>query len=96
MDCISSDLAANRLQLLQEIVPRLSRVAVLFNGAAQAKVDELQDIVAAAKTPPGVIQTIGCWHDSARLAVHSIFTCCAVLGPSGAAFAPRVPMSSWS
>ena len=52
MDCISSDLAANRLQLLQEIVPRLSRVAVLFNGAAQAKVDELQDIVAAAKHLP--------------------------------------------
>jgi putative ABC transport system substrate-binding protein len=50
MACISSDLGAKRLQLLQEIVPRLSRVAVLFNGAVQAKVDELQDIVAAAKT----------------------------------------------
>jgi putative tryptophan/tyrosine transport system substrate-binding protein len=50
MACISSDLATKRLQLLQGIVPRLSRVAVLFNGGAQAKVDELQDIVAAAKT----------------------------------------------
>ena len=50
MACISSDLAAKRLQLLQEIVPRLSRVAVLFNGGAQPKVDELHDIVAAAKT----------------------------------------------
>jgi putative ABC transport system substrate-binding protein len=50
MACISSDLAAKRLQLLQQIVPRLSRVAVLFNGGVQAKVDELQDIVAAAKT----------------------------------------------
>ena len=49
MACISSDLAAKRLQLLQQIVPRLSRVAVLFNGGVQAKVDELQDIVAAAK-----------------------------------------------
>jgi putative tryptophan/tyrosine transport system substrate-binding protein len=49
MACISSDLAAKRLQLLQEIVPRLSRVAVLFNGGAQAKVDELRDLVAAAK-----------------------------------------------
>jgi putative ABC transport system substrate-binding protein len=50
MACISSDLAAKRLQLLQEIVPRLSRVAVLFNGSVQAKVDELHDIMDAAKT----------------------------------------------
>jgi putative ABC transport system substrate-binding protein len=50
MACISSDLAAKRLQLLQEIVPRLSRVAVLFNGAVPAKVAELQDTIAAAKT----------------------------------------------
>jgi putative ABC transport system substrate-binding protein len=50
MACISSDLAAKRLQLLQQIVPRLSRVAVLFNGGVQPKVDELQDIVTAAKT----------------------------------------------
>ena len=50
MACISSDLAAKRLQLLQEIVPRLSRVAVLFNGGVPAKVEELQDITAAAKT----------------------------------------------
>lgn len=50
MACVSSDLAAKRLQLLQEIIPRLSRVAVLFNGGEQAKVDELQDTVTAAKT----------------------------------------------
>jgi len=50
MACISSDLAAKRLQLLQEIVPRLSRVAVLFNGGVPAKVTELQDTIAAAKT----------------------------------------------
>src|SRR6516164_5680189 len=50
MACISSDLAAKRLQLLQEIVPGLSRVAVLFNGGAPAKVEELRDITAVAKT----------------------------------------------
>jgi putative tryptophan/tyrosine transport system substrate-binding protein len=50
MACISSDLAAKRLQLLREIVPHLSRVAVLFNGGVQAKLDELQDTIAAAKT----------------------------------------------
>ena len=50
MACISSDLAAKRLQLLQEIVPGMSRVAVLFNGGATAKVEELRDITAVAKT----------------------------------------------
>ena len=50
MACISSDLAVKRLQLLQQIVPGLSRVAVLFNGGVPAKVEELQDIMAAAKT----------------------------------------------
>jgi putative tryptophan/tyrosine transport system substrate-binding protein len=50
MACISSDLSAKRLQLLQEIVPRLSRVAVLFNGGVPGKVEELQDLTAAAKT----------------------------------------------
>ena len=49
MACISSDLALKRLQLLQQIVPRLSRLAVLFNGGVPAKVAELQDIMGAAK-----------------------------------------------
>jgi putative ABC transport system substrate-binding protein len=49
MACISSDLALKRLQLLKEIVPGLSRMAVLFNGGVPAKVAELQDIMAAAK-----------------------------------------------
>ena len=50
MACVSSDLATKRLQLLQEIVPGLSRVAVLFNGGVPAKVAELQDTMAAATT----------------------------------------------
>jgi putative tryptophan/tyrosine transport system substrate-binding protein len=49
MACISSDLSAKRLQLLQEIVPRLSRVAVLFNGEVSGKVEELHDLAATAK-----------------------------------------------
>src|SRR5262249_23966944 len=49
MACISSDLALKRLQLLREIVPGLSRMAVLFNGGVAAKVAEMQDIMAAAK-----------------------------------------------
>jgi len=50
MACISSDLAAKRLQLLQQAVPSFSRVSVLFNGGVPAKVEEFQDIQAAAKT----------------------------------------------
>jgi putative ABC transport system substrate-binding protein len=50
MACISSDLALKRLQLMQQVLPGLSRLAVLFNGGVPAKVTELQDITAAAKT----------------------------------------------
>jgi putative ABC transport system substrate-binding protein len=50
MACISSDLAAKRLQLLQEVVPALSSVSVLFNGDVSAKLEELREIQAAAQT----------------------------------------------
>jgi ATP/ADP translocase len=50
MACISSDLALKRLQLMQQVLPGLSQLAVLFNGGVPAKVAELQDIKAAAKT----------------------------------------------
>ena len=58
MACISSDLAAKRLQLMQEIVPGLSRVAVLFNGGVPAKVEELGEITAAAKTLEIAVQPV--------------------------------------
>ena len=48
--CISSDLALKRLQLMQQVLPGLAHLAVLFNGQVPAKVAELQDITAAAKT----------------------------------------------
>jgi putative ABC transport system substrate-binding protein len=50
MACISSDLALKRLQLMQQVLPGLSHLAVLYNGGAPQKVAELQDITAAAKT----------------------------------------------
>jgi putative tryptophan/tyrosine transport system substrate-binding protein len=50
MACISSDLAAKRLELLREMVPTLSRVSVLFNGGVPAKVEEFRDIQVAAQT----------------------------------------------
>jgi putative tryptophan/tyrosine transport system substrate-binding protein len=58
MACISSDLAAKRLQLLQEVVPRLSRVAVLYNGGVPAKVEEMRDMMAAAKTMEIEVQSV--------------------------------------
>ena len=48
--CISSDLALKRLQFMQQVLQGLSHLAVLFNGGVPAKVAELQDITAAAKT----------------------------------------------
>jgi putative ABC transport system substrate-binding protein len=50
MGCISSDLASKRLQLLQDAVPGLSRISVLFNGSVSGKVEEFGDLQAAAKT----------------------------------------------
>src|SRR6516225_1261351 len=58
MACISSDLAAKRLQLLQEVVPKLSHLAVLYNGGVPAKVEELRDLMAAAKTLEIEVQSI--------------------------------------
>ena len=50
MACISSDLALKRLQFMQQVSPGLTHLAVLFNGGVPAKVAELQDVTAAAKT----------------------------------------------
>lgn len=50
MACISSDLASKRLQLLQDAVPGLSQVSVLFNGSVSAKVEEFRQLQVAAKT----------------------------------------------
>jgi putative tryptophan/tyrosine transport system substrate-binding protein len=47
--CVSRDIAAKRLEYLKEMVPGLSRVAVLFNASEQEKWDELRDSEAAAK-----------------------------------------------
>jgi putative ABC transport system substrate-binding protein len=58
MACISSDLAAKRLQLLQEVVPKLSHLAVLYNGGVPAKVEELRDLTAAAKTLEIEVQSV--------------------------------------
>src|SRR6516162_3594693 len=58
MSCISSDLASKRLELLQEVVPKLSHLAVLYNGAVPAKVEELRDLTAAAKTLEIEVQSV--------------------------------------
>jgi ABC-type uncharacterized transport system substrate-binding protein len=49
LTCISSELAAKRLQLLKELVPALVRVAVLYNPDARHKAWELEQIQEAAR-----------------------------------------------
>jgi putative tryptophan/tyrosine transport system substrate-binding protein len=50
MSALASDMASKRMELLKEVVPRASRVAVLWNPTLPAKVAELKDTEAAAKT----------------------------------------------
>jgi ABC-type uncharacterized transport system substrate-binding protein len=47
---IDPDLSAKRLQLLREIFPKVSRVAVLYHGGPGGDQDELREIQTAAKT----------------------------------------------
>ena len=48
LTCISSDLAGKRLQLLTELVPALSNVAVLYNPTDHNKASEYKQIEQAA------------------------------------------------
>ena len=50
LTCISSELAAKRLQLLKELVPALARVAVLYNPEDRNKASEYEQIQSAART----------------------------------------------
>jgi putative ABC transport system substrate-binding protein len=50
LTCISSELAAKRLQLLKELVPALARVAVLYNPEDRNKASEYEQIQGAART----------------------------------------------
>ncbi len=50
LSALASDMAGKRLELLKEIVPRASRVAVLWNSSSQSKIAEWKDTQAAAKT----------------------------------------------
>src|SRR5262249_25825187 len=50
LTCISSELAAKRLQLLKELVPALSRVAGLYNPEDRNKAWENEQIQEAART----------------------------------------------
>jgi putative ABC transport system substrate-binding protein len=50
LTCISSDLAGKRLQLLQELVPTLSRVAILYNPTDRNKAPEYKQMQDAARS----------------------------------------------
>jgi putative tryptophan/tyrosine transport system substrate-binding protein len=48
MSALASDMASKRLELVKEIVPRASRVAVLWNSSSASKTAEWKDTQAAA------------------------------------------------
>jgi putative tryptophan/tyrosine transport system substrate-binding protein len=50
LTCISSELAGKRLQMLKELVPALSRVAVLYNPEDRNKVPEYKQVQEAASS----------------------------------------------
>ncbi len=50
MSALASEMASKRVELLKEVIPRTSRVAVLWNSDNQSKVEEWNDTQAVAKT----------------------------------------------
>jgi putative tryptophan/tyrosine transport system substrate-binding protein len=50
LTCISSELAGKRLQMLKELVPALSRVAVLYNPGDRNKASEYKQVQEAARS----------------------------------------------
>jgi putative ABC transport system substrate-binding protein len=54
----TGDLAAKRVELLREVVPRLGRLAILANMANPAAVDELRQAQAAARAFGLVVDTV--------------------------------------
>jgi putative ABC transport system substrate-binding protein len=55
---IDPDLSAKRLQLLREILPKVSRVAVLYHGGPGGDQDELRETQTAAKSTGVQIQAL--------------------------------------
>ncbi len=48
--CVSAELATKRLELLKEVVPKLTRVALLYNPGDTNKVVEVRQLEAAARS----------------------------------------------
>lgn len=66
---MASDLAAKRLDLLKQMLPRIERVAVLYNPAERASTPELRDTESAADALGVKLQRLEGYHgdDLARL-----------------------------
>jgi putative ABC transport system substrate-binding protein len=50
MSALASEMAGKRMELLKEVIPRASRVAVLWNSDNKSKIAEWKDTQSAAKT----------------------------------------------
>jgi len=58
LTCVSSELASKRLEMLKELIPRLSRVAVLHNPGDPNKAIEIRQLDAAARVFAITIQAV--------------------------------------
>jgi ABC-type uncharacterized transport system substrate-binding protein len=58
MSALASDMAGKRVELLKEVVPGSTRVAVLWNSSNRSKVTEWQDTQAAAKAVGLALQSV--------------------------------------
>jgi putative ABC transport system substrate-binding protein len=58
MTALGSDLGGKRLELLKELLPKLTRVAVLWNPAVPDKVLELKNLAGAARTLRLTVQPV--------------------------------------
>jgi putative ABC transport system substrate-binding protein len=68
---LSSELGGKRLELLKETVPKLVRVAVLYDPAARITVVETKEFVPVAATAPGL--TVRSWEVRAVDGFEKVF-----------------------
>jgi putative ABC transport system substrate-binding protein len=78
---LNPDLGGKRLELLKEAVPKLARVAVLYDPANQASVIELKEVLPLAARALGV--TVRSWEVRAADGFEKVFAALSKQRPDG-------------